>query len=97
VVTVYMQVRGGAARVAPESLLQDIHDLKVGYIELMFTVTTLLVDRSLSNSGLHRNNFIIICVEPQQVISICHLHSNTTVQCSQTRQGPSQLLIDTIS
>jgi hypothetical protein len=27
-----VRVRGGAARVAPESLLQYLHDLEVGYI-----------------------------------------------------------------
>jgi hypothetical protein len=27
-----MQVRGGATRVALESLLQDLHDLEVGYV-----------------------------------------------------------------
>jgi hypothetical protein len=38
-----------------------------GYVsELLFTVTTLLVHRSLGNSGLRRNNFFVICIEPQQ-------------------------------
>jgi hypothetical protein len=31
-INVRVRVRGGAARVAPESLLQDLHDLEVGYI-----------------------------------------------------------------
>jgi hypothetical protein len=31
-ITVRVQVREGAARVAPESLLQDRHDLEVGYV-----------------------------------------------------------------
>jgi hypothetical protein len=32
VIVVRVRVRGGAARVAPESLLQDLHDLEVGYV-----------------------------------------------------------------
>jgi hypothetical protein len=32
VVTIHVRVRGGAARVVPESLLQDLHDLEVGYV-----------------------------------------------------------------
>jgi hypothetical protein len=32
VVAVHMRVRGGAARVVPELLLQDLHDLEVVYI-----------------------------------------------------------------
>jgi hypothetical protein len=37
-----------------------------GYVtEHLFTVTTLLVDRSLVNSGLHRNEKFVICIEPQ--------------------------------
>jgi hypothetical protein len=32
---------------------------------LLFTVTTLLLDRSLGNSGLHRNKKFVICIEPQ--------------------------------
>jgi hypothetical protein len=32
VVAVHMRVRGGAARAVPESLLQDLHDLEVGYV-----------------------------------------------------------------
>jgi hypothetical protein len=32
VITVCVRVRGGATRVAPESLLQYLHDLEVGYI-----------------------------------------------------------------
>jgi hypothetical protein len=31
-ITVRVQLHGGAACVAPESLLQDLHDLEVGYI-----------------------------------------------------------------
>jgi hypothetical protein len=31
-IVVRVRVRGGAARVAPESLLQDLHDLEVGYV-----------------------------------------------------------------
>jgi hypothetical protein len=34
-----------------------------------FTITKLLVDRSLGNSGLHRNKKFVICIEPQQ---LCH-------------------------
>jgi hypothetical protein len=36
VVVVRVRVQGGAARVVPESLLQDLHDLEVGYV--VFTV-----------------------------------------------------------
>jgi hypothetical protein len=32
VVTVRVRVHGGVARAVPESLLQDLHDLEVGYI-----------------------------------------------------------------
>jgi hypothetical protein len=32
VITIRVQVRGGAARVVLELLLQDLHDLEVGYI-----------------------------------------------------------------
>jgi hypothetical protein len=32
VVSVHVRVRGGAARAVPELLLQDLHDLEVGYI-----------------------------------------------------------------
>jgi hypothetical protein len=32
VVTIHVRVREGAARVVPESLLQDLHDLEVGYV-----------------------------------------------------------------
>jgi hypothetical protein len=32
VIAVRVRVRGGAAHAVPESLLQDFHDLKVGYI-----------------------------------------------------------------
>jgi hypothetical protein len=32
VIVVRVRVHGGAARVAPESLLQDLHDLEVDYI-----------------------------------------------------------------
>jgi hypothetical protein len=32
VIAVRVRVRGGAARVVPELLLQDLHDLEVGYI-----------------------------------------------------------------
>jgi hypothetical protein len=39
-----------------------------GYVtELLFTVTKLLVDRSLGNTGLCRF-FFVICIEPQQKI-----------------------------
>jgi hypothetical protein len=31
-ITIRVELHGGAARVAPESLLQDLHDLEVGYI-----------------------------------------------------------------
>jgi hypothetical protein len=31
-ITVCVRVRGGAAFVAPESFLQDLHDLEVGYV-----------------------------------------------------------------
>jgi hypothetical protein len=31
-VVVRVRVRGGAARVVPELLLQDLHDLEVGYV-----------------------------------------------------------------
>jgi hypothetical protein len=31
-VAVRVRVRGGAARAVPESLLQDLHDLEVGYV-----------------------------------------------------------------
>jgi hypothetical protein len=33
--------------------------------EYLFTVTTLLIDRSLGNLGFHRNNIFVICIEPQ--------------------------------
>jgi hypothetical protein len=32
VITVRVQIRGGAARVVLESLLQDLYDLEVGYV-----------------------------------------------------------------
>jgi hypothetical protein len=32
VVAIRVRVRGGAARAVPESLLQDLHDLEVGYV-----------------------------------------------------------------
>jgi hypothetical protein len=32
VVAVHVRVRKGAARAVPESLLQDLHDLEVGYV-----------------------------------------------------------------
>jgi hypothetical protein len=32
VVAVRVRVRGGVARAVPESLLQDLHDLEVGYV-----------------------------------------------------------------
>jgi hypothetical protein len=32
VIAVRVRVRGGAARVVPKSLLQDLHDLEVGYV-----------------------------------------------------------------
>jgi hypothetical protein len=32
VITVRVQVHGGAAHVAPESLLQDLHNLEVSYV-----------------------------------------------------------------
>jgi hypothetical protein len=32
VVVVHVRVHGGAAHVVPESLLQDLHDLEVGYV-----------------------------------------------------------------
>jgi hypothetical protein len=32
VVAVHVRVCGGAARAVPESLLQDLHDLEVGYV-----------------------------------------------------------------
>jgi hypothetical protein len=32
VVALRVRVRGGAARAVPESLLQDLHDLEVGYV-----------------------------------------------------------------
>jgi hypothetical protein len=31
-VAVRVRVRGGAARAGPKSLLQDLHDLEVGYV-----------------------------------------------------------------
>jgi hypothetical protein len=31
-IVVHVRVRRGAARVAPESLLQDLHNLEVGYV-----------------------------------------------------------------
>jgi hypothetical protein len=55
-----------------------------GYVsELQFTVTALLIDRSLGNSGLHRNKFFVICIEPQHglrrelriLCNLEHLHS----------------------
>jgi hypothetical protein len=72
---------GGAAHAAPKSFLQDLHDLEVGYIvfivnvfglpgyitKLLFTVTTLLVYRSLGNSGLCRNK------------KNCYLHRTPTM------------------
>jgi hypothetical protein len=39
-----------------------------GYVtELLFIITALLIDRSLGNLGLRRNNFFDICIEPQQL------------------------------
>jgi hypothetical protein len=38
VIAVHVQVCGGGAHVAPESLLQDLHELEVGYI--VFIVNT---------------------------------------------------------
>jgi hypothetical protein len=32
VIPIHVQVREGAGRVAQESLLQDLHDLEVGYV-----------------------------------------------------------------
>jgi hypothetical protein len=32
VVAIRVRVRGGAARAVPESLLQDLYDLEVGYV-----------------------------------------------------------------
>jgi hypothetical protein len=32
VVVVHVRVRGGAAHAVPKSLLQDLHDLEVGYV-----------------------------------------------------------------
>jgi hypothetical protein len=31
-VAIRVRVHGGAARAVPESLLQDLHDLEVGYV-----------------------------------------------------------------
>jgi hypothetical protein len=40
-----------------------------GYVtEYPFTVTALLIDRSLSNSGLRRNNFFVMCIELQHFV-----------------------------
>jgi hypothetical protein len=88
-ITIRVQVRGGATRVASESLLQDLRSPWVDYIgfidiacvgalnpafglqgyvtKLIFTITALLIDRSLGNSGLRRNNFFVICIEPQHI------------------------------
>jgi hypothetical protein len=42
-----------------------------GYVaEHQFTATTLLIDRSLGNLGLRRNNFFVICIEPQHVVPL---------------------------
>jgi hypothetical protein len=44
-----------------------------GYVtDLLFTVTTLLIDRSLGNSGLRRI-FFVICIEPQHLNHKKHL------------------------
>jgi hypothetical protein len=37
-VVVHVRLRGGAARVVLESLIQDLHDLEVGYV--IFIVNT---------------------------------------------------------
>jgi hypothetical protein len=65
VVAVRVRVCGGAAHVVPESLLEDLHDLKVGYVVFIVkhfglqgyvsktsTVTELLIDRFLGKLGL---------------------------------------------
>jgi hypothetical protein len=84
VIAVRVRVHGGAARVASESLLQDwlyrlyrqrlcgsvipVFGLR-GYVsELLFTITALLLDRSLGNSGLRRIIFLLFASNPNSGI-----------------------------
>jgi hypothetical protein len=50
-----------------------------GYItELLFTVAALLIDRSMGNSGLHRNTFLLFVSNPKNKVTKRQFHALAT-------------------
>jgi hypothetical protein len=66
----------GFINIACAGALNPVFGLQGYVVEHLFTVTTLLIDRSLGNSGLHRNNFFVISIAPTpswtyQLLGLC--------------------------